>query len=70
MGSQITSGDHLRKLGVVGMGSEMMGVWGCMMIQFLLLFMVVGLVPQWVGVQKKIQWLLLCLKLPEPQEVQ
>ena len=65
MGLQIVSGDHLRKLGVVGMGSEMMGVWGCMMIQFLLLFVGVGLVPQWVGVQKKIPLLLLCLELPE-----
>ena len=66
MGLQIASGDHLRRLGVVRMGSEMMGTWGCMIIQFLLLFMVVGLVLQWVGVQKKIQWLLLCLELPEP----
>ena len=66
MGLWITSGDHLRKLGVVEMGSEMMGTWGCMMIWSLLFFMVVGLVPQWVGVQKKIQWLLLCFKLPEP----
>ena len=65
MGLWIASGDHLRKLGVVRMESKMMGTWGCMMIQFLLLFMVVGLVPQWVGVQKKIQWLLLCFKLPE-----
>ena len=70
MGLQITSGDHLRKLGVVGTGSEMTGVWGCMMIWFLLLFVVVGLVPQWMGVQKEIQWLLLHLKLSELQEVQ
>ena len=49
------SGDHLRKLGVVGMGSEMMGMWGCIMIQFLLLFVGVGLVPQWVEVQKRFQ---------------
>ena len=69
MGLQIVSGDHLRKLEVVKKRSEMMGTWGCMMIWFWLLFVVVGLVPQWVGVQKKIQWLLLHLKLPKPQEV-
>ena len=55
MGLQIMSGDHLRKLEVVEKGSEMTGTWGCMMIQFWLLFMAVELVPQWVGVQKKIQ---------------
>ena len=66
MGSWIMSGDHLRKLGVVETGSEMMGMWGCMMIWSLLLFMMMGLVLQWVGVQKKIQWLLSYLKLPEP----
>ena len=33
------------------------GTWDCTMIWFLLLFM--------VGVQKKIQWLLLCLELPK-----
>ena len=38
------SGDHLRKLGVVKKGSETMGAWGCTMIQFWLLFVVVGLV--------------------------
>ena len=52
------------KLGVVKMGSEMTGAWGCMMIQSQLLFVVVGLVPQCMGVQKKIQWLLLHLELP------
>ena len=55
MGSWIVSRDHLRKLGVVEIGSEMMGMWDCMMIQFLLLFMGVELVPQWVRMQKKIQ---------------
>ena len=50
MGSWIASGDHLRKLEVVKAGSEMMGMWGCVMIQFLLLFLVVGLVPQWMEV--------------------
>ena len=55
MGSQIMSGDHLRKLGVIRMGSEMMGAWGCIMIQFLLLFVGVGLVPWWMEVQKKTQ---------------
>ena len=65
MGLQIAGGDHLRKLGVVEMGSEITGTWDCMIIQFLLLFVVVGLVPQWVGMQKKIQWLLLCLELPK-----
>ena len=39
------SGDHWRKLEVVKKGSEMRNTWGCMMIQFLLLFMGVGLVP-------------------------
>ena len=48
MGPRIASGDHLRKLGVVEMESEMTGMWGCMMIWFLLLFVGVGLVPQWV----------------------
>ena len=55
MRSQIMSGDHLMKLGVVKMESEMTGLWDCMMIWFLLLFVVVVLVPQWLGVQKKIQ---------------
>ena len=65
MGLQIASGDHLRKLGMVRMGSEITGIWDCMIIQFLLLFVVVELVPQWMGMQKKIQWLLLCLELPK-----
>ena len=69
MVSWIASGDHLRKLGVVKVGSEMTDMWDCMMIWFLLLFMMVGLVPQRVGVQKKIQWLLLRLEFPELQEV-
>ena len=49
MGLQIMSGDHLRKSEVVEKRSEMIGTWGCMMIQFWLLFMAVELVPQWVG---------------------
>ena len=52
---RIVSGDHLRKLGVVEIENEMMDTWGCTMIQFLLLFVGVELVPQWVGVQKKTQ---------------
>ena len=38
---------------MVKIGGEMMGTWGGIMIRSLLLFVVVGLVLQWVGVQKK-----------------
>ena len=69
MGSWITSRDHLRKLEVVKKGSEMGNAWDCTMIQFWLLFVEVGLVLHWMGVWKKIQWLLLCLELPESHEV-
>ena len=58
------SRDHLRKLGVVKKRSEMKGVWGCMMIWSQLLFVGVGLVPQWVGVQKKTQQCYRCLGPP------